>query len=85
MADYQIQFSKSAQKDIAQLTSQQKAKLKQILQNIISKNPYLGKSLKGQLEGLYSYRLNRKDRIVYEILEADKVVFIIRTKTHYGD
>ncbi|SKB15114.1 Similar to tr/Q5NZB9/Q5NZB9 [Planktothrix sp. PCC 11201] len=85
MADYQILFSKSAQKDIAQLTSQQKAKLKQILQDIISKNPYLGKSLKGQLEGLYSYRLNRKDRIVYEILETDKVVFIIRTKTHYGD
>ena len=85
MADYQIRFSKSAQKDIAQLTSQQKAKLKQILQDIISKNPYLGKSLKGQLEGLYSYRLNRKDRIVYEILESEQVVFVIRTKTHYGD
>ncbi len=85
MADYPIRFSKSAQKDIAQLTSQQKAKLKKILQEVISKNPYVGKSLKGQLEGLYSYRLNRKDRIVYEIIETDKVVFVIRTKTHYGD
>ncbi|WRH67188.1 MAG: type II toxin-antitoxin system mRNA interferase toxin, RelE/StbE family [Planktothrix sp. GU0601_MAG3] len=85
MADYQILFSKSAQKDIEKLTSGQKAKLKKILQDVISKNPYLGKSLKGKLEGSYSYRLNRKDRIVYEILEADKVVLIIRTKTHYGD
>ena len=41
MADYQILFSKSAQKDIAQLTSQQKAKLKKILQDVISKNPVL--------------------------------------------
>ncbi|MDJ0560579.1 MAG: type II toxin-antitoxin system YoeB family toxin [Dolichospermum sp.] len=45
-------------------------------------NPYIGKSLKGDLEGLYSYRLNRKDRLLYEIYEDDKTILIIRTKTH---
>ncbi|MGC1392766.1 MAG: hypothetical protein WA828_00700 [Coleofasciculaceae cyanobacterium] len=40
MDDYQILFSKKAQKDIAQLTSTQKAKLKEILQQVLAINPY---------------------------------------------
>jgi Txe/YoeB family toxin of Txe-Axe toxin-antitoxin module len=51
----------------------------------IAINPYIGKSLKGDLNGLYSYRLNRKDRLVYEIYEDDQTILIIRAKTHYGD
>lgn len=85
MDDYQILFSKKAQKDIAQLTSAQKAKLKEILQQVLATNPYMGKALKGKLSRFYSYRLTKKDRIVYEILEEDKVVFVIRTRTHYGE
>ena len=82
---YQIQFSKKAQKDVEKLTVQQQLKLQQLLQNNIAINPYLGKTLKGDLDGFYSYRLNQKDRIVYEIYEEDKVVLVVRTKTHYGD
>ena len=85
MDSYQIVFSKSGLKDVVLLTAEQKAKLQQILQEVIAINPYIGKSLKGNLEGLYSYRLNRKDRIVYEIQEMDKTVLIIRARTHYGD
>jgi toxin YoeB len=83
--NYQIRFAKKAQKDVAELTGQQKAKLKQILEQVISVNPYLGKALKGKLKGLNSYRLNRKDRILYEIYEQDKTILIIRAKTHYGE
>ena len=82
---YQIQFSKKAQRDIASLTPQQKDKLRQILEKVITVNPYLGKSLKGKLKGLNSYRLNRKDRVLYEIYEEDKTVLIIRARTHYGE
>lgn len=64
MADYQILFSKKAQKDIAQLTTTQKVKLQEILQQVLAVNSYIGKALKGKLAGLYSYRLNRKDRLV---------------------
>lgn len=85
MSNYQVLFSKKAQKDIAQLTTKQKIKLKQILQEFLQINPYGGKPLKGKLKGLYSYRLNKKDRILYEIIEADKIVLIIRAKTHYGN
>lgn len=85
MALFSILFSKQAQKDIALLTPKQKEKLREILQQVIATNPYVGKALKGDLKGLYSYRLNRTDRIVYEILLEDKVVFIIRARTHYGE
>jgi Txe/YoeB family toxin of toxin-antitoxin system len=85
MTTYTIVFSKQARKDTDELTQKQKVKLKEILTNIIAINPYIGKSLKGDLEGLYSYRLNRKDRLLYEIYEEDQTILIIRTKTHYGD
>ena len=85
MDDYQILFSKKAQKDISQLTTTQKAKLQEILQQVLAANPYMGKALKGKLSGFYSYRLNRKDRILYEIIEDDKVVFVIRARSHYGE
>jgi len=85
MESFQVLFSKQAQKDIALLTLKQKDKLKQITQQVLAVNPYAGKALKGELKGLHSYRLNRTDRIVYEILETDKVIFIIRARSHYGD
>ena len=84
-SQYQILFSRKAQKDIVELTEQQKRKLKQILELIIAVNPYRGKALKGKLKGLHSYRLNRKDRVLYEIYETDKTVLIIRARTHYGE
>lgn len=85
MTDYQIVFSKKAQKDIAQLTSQRKAKLQEILQQVIAINPQAGKRLKGNLSGFYSYRLNQRNRLVYEIIEGTHPVLIIRARTHYGD
>jgi len=85
MTAYKILFSKQAQKDISELTPKQKEKLQDILINIISVDPYLGKALKGDLSGLRSYRLNRKDRLVYEIYEEDETLMVIRARTHYGD
>ncbi len=85
MDNYQIVLAKKARKDIGLLTEKQKTRLKQILQQVLAINPYMGKPLKGRLSGLYSYRLNLKDRILYEIKETDRVVFIIRARSHYGE
>ncbi len=76
---------KKLKKILAESTKQQKTKLKQILEQVITVNPHSGKALKGKLKGLNSYRLNRKDRILYEIYEKDRTVLIIRAKTHYGE
>lgn len=85
MKKYEIFFAKQAFKDFKKLSPKFQKKLKKILQDVISMNPYMGKKLLGDLEGNYSFRLNIKDRIVYSIDEKEKRVYIKRTKTHYGD
>jgi mRNA interferase RelE/StbE len=40
---YEVRFTKEAKKDIAKLTPKLKQKLKAIIQDVISPNPYGGK------------------------------------------
>lgn len=85
MSKYDIKTTKTALKDINALSPKLKRKLKEILLEVISDNPYLGKKLVGDLSPHYSYRLNIKDRILYLIDEKKKIVYIKRAKTHYGN
>ena len=79
---FEIRLTKEAKKDVDKLTPKQKVKLHKILINVLSKDPQQGKKLVGDLSGLYSYRLNIKDRIVYSIDEVHRIIVIHRTKTH---
>ncbi len=83
--DYAIQITRRAEKDIGKLTPKLRAKLHDILTEIIAKDPFQGKKLLGDLAGSYSYRLNYKDRIVYSIDPKGKIVYIERAATHYGE
>ena len=83
--NYQIEFTKQAQKDITKLSPKLKNKLKDILRNKISIMPETGKPLVGDLKGYYSVRLSFQDRIVYRIENNRCVVLIVRAKTHYGE
>ena len=80
---YRVEITRRAQKDIAQLTPKLKKKLRDILVNRISANPFDGKKLVGELDGFWSVRLTLKDRIVYSIDERQRVVYILRARTHY--
>ena len=82
---YEVRFTKEAKKDIAKLTPKLKQKLKTIIQDTISINPYAGKKLLGDLAGFYSLRLSYHDRIVYTIDDEQKLIYIHRAKTHYGE
>ena len=82
---YEVRFTKEAQKDISKLTPKLKQKLKAIIQDTISINPYEGKKLIGDLAGFYSIRLSLQDRIVYSIDSEQKLIYIHRAKTHYGE
>jgi len=82
---YEIRFTKEALKDVKKLTPRLKAKLKDILEKQVSQEPYSVKKLVGQLKGFYSIRLTFQDRIVFSIDEENQIVYIHRTKTHYGD
>ncbi len=82
---YEIRFTREAVKDFHKLTPALQQKLKEILSESIAKDPRCGKRLVGDLAGFFSFRLTYKDRIVYSINEHTRVVFVHRTRTHYGE
>jgi Txe/YoeB family toxin of toxin-antitoxin system len=82
---YEVRFTKEAKKDVDKLTPKLKKKLKQIIQTRISISPYNGKKLVGDLAGFYSIRLSYQDRILYTINDEQKLIYIHRAKTHYGE
>jgi len=84
MKRYTIRFTKQAVKDVETLSPKLKKKLKNILEEVISKNPYTGKKLLGELQGSYSYRLTFQDRIIYSIDRKKQIIYIERAKTLYG-
>lgn len=63
-----------------------KAKAKELLE-IISKNPYQNpppyEKLVGDLAGAYSRRINIQHRLVYQVLETEKIVKVLRMWSHY--
>jgi Txe/YoeB family toxin of toxin-antitoxin system len=46
-------------------------------------NPPPFESLKGDLQGFYSSRINIQHRLVYEVDKEGKTVLILRMWTHY--
>ncbi len=84
---YRLLFTKSAQKDAKKLASAGlKPKAQQLLDIIKSdpfKNPPHYEKLVGELTGAYSRRINIQHRLVYQVLEKEKIVKILRLWTHY--
>lgn len=84
---YKIFYTKTALKDISKLqTAHLDEKAKELIA-IIKENPYQippsYEKLVGDLKGLYSRRINRQHRLVYEVLEQEKAIKIISLWSHY--
>lgn len=82
-----LYYTKQAKKDAKKLSSSGlKEKAKSLLE-VIETNPYQNppayEKLVGDLEGAYSRRINIQHRLVYQVLENDKAVKILRMWTHY--
>ena len=82
---YEVRFTRRAGKDVKKLTPQLRRKLYEILTEVIASDPFQGKKLVGDLASSYSYRLTYKDRIVYSIDAKNRVIYIERAATHYGE
>ncbi len=84
---WQLIYAKAAQKDAQKLSSAGlKAKaelLLAILQENPCQNPPPYEKLVGDLPGAYSRRINIHHRLVYEVLEQQQVVKILRMWSHY--
>ncbi len=84
---YTIKFSKQAEKDKKKLKNSGLDKNCKVILNMMSKDPFCYppsyEKLCGELTGLYSRRINRQHRIVYEVSEKTGEIHIIRMWTHY--
>jgi len=89
MVKYKAVYSKQALKDAKKLSSvslDRKAKdLIEIIKNNPFQNPPPYEKLVGNLSGSYSRRINIKHRIIYEVIDEEKLIRISRMWTHYGE
>lgn len=78
---------KQAQKDAKKLSSahlkDRAEELLKILREDPLQNPPRYEKLVGDLAGAYSGRINIQHRLVYEILEEERTVKVLRMWTHY--
>ncbi len=84
---WRVVFTNQAQKDAKKLASAGLRSKAEKLLDILRKNPYQipppFEKLIGDLSGAYSRRINIQHRLVYQILDEEKVVKVIRMWTHY--
>jgi toxin YoeB len=84
---WQIVYTKQAQGDAKKLSAAGlREKASDIIQ-ILSENPFQAippyEKLIGDLSGAHSRRINIQHRIVYQVMDKERIVKIIRMWTHY--
>ena len=84
---WQLVFTKQAQKDAQKLASSGLKPKAQELLAIIERDPFQNpppfEKLVGDLAGAYSRRITIQHRLVYQVLEKERVVKVLRLWTHY--
>ena len=84
---WELVYTKQAQKDAKKLAESGLKKKAIELLEILKTNPYQNpppyEKLVGDLAGAYSRRINIQHRLVYQVLESERVVKVIRMWTHY--
>ena len=84
---WQLVFTKHAQKDAEKLVSAGLKEKTKALLAILTENPFQNppayEKLIGDLAGAYSRRINIQQRLVYQVLEEQGVVKVLRMWSHY--
>jgi Txe/YoeB family toxin of toxin-antitoxin system len=84
---WHIVFTKQAQKDAKKIASSGlRSKVAQVLGQLKEdpfQSPPRFEKLMGDLSGAYSRRINIQHRLVYQLLEKEKIVKVLRMWTHY--
>lgn len=87
MSRWRLLYTKQAQKDAKKLAAaglRRKAEdLLKVLEEDPFRNPPRYEKLLGDLAGAYSRRINIQHRLVYEVIEEERTVKVIRMWTHY--
>jgi Txe/YoeB family toxin of toxin-antitoxin system len=84
---YKLVYTRQAKKDASKLKATPLAKKAKELLSIVEEDPFADpppfEALVGDLKGAYSRRINIQHRLVYQVLEAERRIKVIRLWTHY--
>jgi toxin YoeB len=84
---WRLVYTKEAQKDAKKLSAAGLRPKAQKLLDLLAENPFEApprfEKLLGDMAGAYSRRISIQHRLVYQVLEKEKVVKVIRMWTHY--
>ena len=87
MVKWCLVYTRQAQKDASKLAGAGlKQKATELLE-ILETNPYQYpppyEKLVGDLTGAYSRRINIHHRLVYQVMDAERIVKVVRLWSHY--
>lgn len=84
---WRLVYSRAAQKDAKKLASSGLRRKAEELLEVIAADPFANppryEKPVGDLAGCYSRRINIQHRLVYEVLDEEHVVHVLRMSTHY--
>ncbi len=84
---WRLVFTKQAQKDARKLAASGLKPKASALLSVLAEDPFKRpppfEKLVGDLSGAYSRRINIQHRLVYQVLEEDGVVKVLRMWSHY--
>jgi Txe/YoeB family toxin of toxin-antitoxin system len=87
LVTWRVVYTKQAQKDAKKLASSHLKPKAQELLDLIADDPWASpppfEKLVGDLAGTYSRRINIQHRLVYQVLEEERTVKVLRLWTHY--
>lgn len=84
---WKLAYTKQAVKDAKKLAKSNLKSKAQALLELVQEDPFQTppayEKLVGDLTGAYSRRINIQHRLVYQVLEQERVVKVLRMWTHY--
>jgi len=85
---WRVLYARQAQKDAQRLAASGLKEKAQWLLRLLEEDPFQSpppyEKLVGDLSGAYSRRINIQHRLVYQVLEEEHIVKVLRMWTHYG-
>ena len=85
--NWQLVYTKQAQKDAQKLAAAGLKDKAKALLSVVEQNPFQTpppyEKLVGDLAGAYSRRINIQHRLVYQVLQDEQVVKVLRLWSHY--
>ncbi len=84
---WRLTFARQARKDAGKLSAARLQPQAEALLALLREDPFQTpppfEKLVGDLRGAYSRRINIQHRLVYQVLEEERIVKVIRMWTHY--